>query len=369
MLVDAADGDVITSHRPRAELPMASTTKLMTAYLSLRELDLDDVVTAADYQPGPAESLMKLRPGEQVSVHDLMYGLLLASGNDAAETLAVAAGGSEDAFVAQMNKAARKLDLTETSYENPIGFDAPTQFTSPEDLVDLTITLRKDDFFRRVTDTPEVTLTEGEKTRHIVNRNNLVRTVPWVDGVKTGYTTDAGYVLVGSGERKGVSLVAAVMGTPSEAERDAATLELLDYGMSLYSKRTVVEKGERVAEVAITDRDVTVPLVAAKEIELTLRAGQDIEVEPKGVPAEAKGPIRKGEEIGSAVVTVDGEPEAHIALVAARSADSASLIERIDSALPGSRAGAWGLLALGLLAVLLVVAPVVVWLWRRRSQR
>ena len=129
--MDADDGDVIAQHRQHAELPMASTTKLMTAYLSLRELDLDDVVTAAPYAPGPAESLMKLRPDEQVSVHDLLYGLLLASGNDAAQTLAVAAAGSEEAFVAEMNRAARKLDLTETSYENPIGFDAPPSSPAP----------------------------------------------------------------------------------------------------------------------------------------------------------------------------------------------------------------------------------------------
>jgi D-alanyl-D-alanine carboxypeptidase (penicillin-binding protein 5/6) len=369
VLVDAADGDVIAQHRQHAELPMASTTKLMTAYLALRELNLDDLVTAAPYQPGPAESLMKLRPDEQVSVHDLLYGLLLASGNDAAQTLAVAAAGSEEAFVAQMNRAARKLDLTETSYENPIGFDAPTQFTSPDDLVELTVELRSDKFFRRVTDTPEITLTEGERTRHIVNRNNLVRTVPFVDGVKTGYTTDAGYVLVGSGEQRGVTLVSAVMGTPSESERDAATLELLEYGMSLYDRRTAVERDERLGEVAITDRDVTVPVVAADPVELTVRADEDVEVEAQGVPAEAKGPISKGDEIGKAVVTVDGEPEARVPLVAARSADAASLIERIDAALPGSRVGAWGLLALGALAVLLVVVPVVVWLWRRRSVR
>ena len=105
---------------------MASTTKLMTAYLALRELDLDDVVTAAPYSPAPAESLMGLRPGEQVSVHDLLYGLLLASGNDAAVTLAVAASGSEDAFVARMNRDRRSASAsTRPRYANPIGFDAP----------------------------------------------------------------------------------------------------------------------------------------------------------------------------------------------------------------------------------------------------
>jgi len=348
---------------------MASTTKLMTAYLALRQLDLDEVVTAAPYEPGPAESLMKLRPGEQVSVHDLLYGLLLASGNDAAVTLAVAAAGSEDAFVAQMNRAAHRLGLSDTSYENPTGFDAPDQYTSASDLVDLAIDLRRDPTFRGITDTPSIELTEGERPRRIVNRNNLVRTVPWVDGVKTGFTGEAGYVLVGSGERMSVTLVSAVLGAPSEAERDGATLELLRYGFSLYRRDAVLKDGERLGEVAIRDRDLTVPLAAAKGVELTLRRDEDAEVRLSGVPAEIEGPIERGQALGTAVVTVDGAVEAHVGLVATRSAEAASLIERIDAALPGTRVGAWGLLALGAVALALVVAPLVIWLGRRRSLR
>ncbi|MEO8091923.1 MAG: D-alanyl-D-alanine carboxypeptidase family protein [bacterium] len=369
MLVDADDEDVISGHRPRAELPMASATKLMTAYLALRELDLDEVVTAAPYKPEPAESLMKLRRGEQVSVHDLLYGLLLASGNDAAVTLAVAAAGSEDAFVAQMNRAAEGLGLSDTSYENPIGFDDPDQYTSASDLVELTIDLRRDPAFRGITDTPSIELTEGERPRRIVNRNNLVRTVPWVDGVKTGFTAKAGYVLVGSGERKGVTLVSAVLGASSEAERDGATLELLRYGFSLYRRETVLRDGERLGEVAIRDRDVTVPLAAAKGVRLTLRRDEDVEVRLAGVPAEIEGPIERGQALGTAVVTVDGAVEARVGVVATRSAEAASLIERIDAGLPGTRVGAWGLLILGAVALALVLAPLVIWLWRRRSLR
>ena len=268
-----------------------------------------------------------------------------------------------------MNKAARKLGLTATSYQNPIGFDAPAQHTSADDLVDLAIELRRDPTFRGITDTPSIELTEGRRPRRIVNRNNLVRTVPWIDGVKTGYTAEAGYVLVGSGERKGVTLVSAVLGTPSEAERDTATLELLRYGLSLYGREAVLERGERVGEVAIRDRDVNVPVAAAKAVELTLRRDEDVEVRPRGVPAEVEGPVERGLQLGTAVVTVDGAVEARVALVATRSAEAATLIERIDAALPGSRAGAWGLLALGVLAVALVVAPIVIWLWRRRSER
>jgi D-alanyl-D-alanine carboxypeptidase (penicillin-binding protein 5/6) len=347
---------------------MASTTKLMTAYLTLRSLNLDDVVTAAPYQPGAAESLMKLTPGERVSVHDLLYGLLLASGNDAAVTLADAVSGSEASFVARMNRTARRLGLDETSYRDPIGFDHPGHHTSANDLVELTEDLRRDRTFRRIVDTPDIDLTEGARPRHIVNRNNLVRSVPWVNGVKTGYTNGAGYVLVGSGERKGVELISALLGAPSEAARDAGTLALLRYGLSLYHREQVVRPSERLDSTAIRYSGTTVPLEAGEGVELTVREDEDVEVKPAGVPAELDGPIERGERLGRAIVTVNGAREAAIPLVSARSADAASLMDRLDSALPGSRAGAWGVLGLGALALVLLVGLAVAWVRQRGAE-
>jgi serine-type D-Ala-D-Ala carboxypeptidase (penicillin-binding protein 5/6) len=369
LLVDASDDTVLADRQPDTELAMASTTKLMTAYLTLRALDLDDVVTAAPYTPGTAESLMGLRPGERVSVHDLLYGLLLASGNDAAETLAVAVSGSEGAFVARMNRTAKRLGLDETSYRDPIGFDAPGHHSSAHDLIELTEDLRRDAVFRKIVDTPSIELTEGRKPRRVVNRNNLVRSVPWADGVKTGYTDDAGYVLVASGRRKGISLISAVMGAPSEAERDAASLELLRYGFSLYHKENVVERGDRLAETTVQYRDETVPLAATRAVGLTLRRDQDVEVDAKAVPAEIEGPIERGAPLGRAIVTVDGERVARLRLESTRSLDAASLIDRIDAALPGNRAGAWGLLALSALTIVLFLVMIVMWRRQRRTAR
>jgi serine-type D-Ala-D-Ala carboxypeptidase (penicillin-binding protein 5/6) len=369
VVVDAEDGDVLASGSPDEELPMASTTKLMTALVARRELDLDEVVTAAPYEPGPIESLMGLRDGESVSVHDLLYGLLLASGNDAAQTLAVASSGSEQAFVGEMNRTAAKLGLDETSYENPIGFDAPTQYTTVSDLAELAIRVRRDPFLRRVVDTPSIKLTEGERPRNVVNRNELVRELPFVNGVKTGYTDGAGYVLVGSGSRGGATVVSALIGAPSEDARDEGTVDLLRYGLSLFERVRPVEAGERLDEVAIEDRDVSVALETLRGVALTVRKDEEVEVRLEGVPGEVKGPVERGDRFGEAVVTVDGVVEARAPLVAAASADAASLIERIDAALPGERAGAWGLLALGGLAVALVVVVPLAWIVRHRRRR
>lgn len=345
---------------------MASTTKLMTAYLARRTLRLAQVVRAAPYQPGPAESLMGLRPGVTVSVEDLLYGLLLASGNDAAVTLAVASKGSEDLFVAAMNRAARNLDLEDTRYENPIGFDAPGHHTSARDLVDLAIELRRDPVLREIVDRPHATVEIGAQERRIFTRNKLVLSHMYVDGVKSGYTDRAGYVLVASAERKGVTLVSALLGAPSETERDRGTLALLRHGFSLYSSQVVLERAERMGVVGVEDRAVTVPVVPAGRVALTVRRDQRVSVESQGLPAEVEGPVARGDRLGTAVVRVDGTREARMPLVASRGAEAASLIERIDGALPGRRLGAWGLLAfaaLGLVTALTLLAFLV----RRRG--
>ena len=219
-LVDAGDRDRLAAAEPDESRSMASTTKLMTAYLALRELPLDERLVAPPYDPLPGESLLGLAPGERISVRDLLYGLLMASGNDAAVTLAEGVSGSVPAFVEEMNDAARRLGLSETSYANPIGLDEPGNYSSPHDLVELTLKLRRSRVFRRIVDTARATLRTGAHPRTVVNRNHLVGTVPWVNGVKTGYTPQAGDVLVASGTRKGITLVSVVMGAPTEAARD-----------------------------------------------------------------------------------------------------------------------------------------------------
>jgi D-alanyl-D-alanine carboxypeptidase (penicillin-binding protein 5/6) len=352
-LVDAGDGDVLAAHRPAGSYPIASTTKLMTALVARKALRLNETVVAPGYVPtSSAESLLGLEQGERIEVRDLLYGLLLASGNDAAEALAQASAGSEAAFVRRMNRVAARLGLDDTSYANPIGLDDPGNFSSARDLIELTLELRSDAFVRRVFDTPEALLSSGARRRTVINRNNLVRTVPYVTGVKTGYTSGAGNVLVASAERDGVDLVSAVLGAPSESERDAATLELLEYGLSLYHREDVLQRGERLASASVRFQDERLPLAAVSDVRLTLRDGQRVET-VVDAPAEIEGPTERGERLGRAIVKVDGERAARVPLAAARSVGAATLLERFDAAIPGPRPLAWAvtIVALALLFV------------------
>lgn len=355
-MVDASDGEVLAARRQTSSYPVASATKLMTAYVARRELDLGQQVVAPAYVAAAAESLLGLQKGERIEVRDLLYGLILASGNDAAVALAEAAAGSVGSFVRRMNRTARRLGLDNSSYSNPIGLDEPGNFSSAEDLVELTLRLRRDPIFRRIFDAPSAKLESGARTRTVVNRNTLVRTVPWINGVKTGYTLGAGYVLVGSGTKRGVSLVSAVLGAPSEAARDAETTELLEYGFSLYRQRRPVSEQERLASVELRYQDEGLPLVATRQVRLTVRRGQRLDTRVRA-PDEVDGPIDRGERLGTVVVMLDGERVATVPLAAARAASAASLLERLDGRVPGPRAFAWTA-AIIALAVILVVALV-----------
>ena len=367
ILVDAGDGTRLASAQPTSSLPIASTTKLMTAYLALRDLPLQRRLVAPPYHPIPGESLLGLEAGERISVRDLLYGLLLPSGNDAAVTLADGVAGSVPAFVAEMNRAAGRLGLRDTHYSNPIGLDQPGNYSSPRDLAKLALDLRRDRLFRRIVDTPQKTLRTGNSPRTVVNRNDLVGRVPWVNGVKTGYTPDAGNVLVGSGTRKGVTLLSVVMGAATETARDDDTLALLRYGFSLYRRETPVQKGERLAGPAVRGRDDSLPLVAARSVQVTARRGQSVRVRVDA-PRDVLGPIPRGRRLGAAVVTVDGEVAGRAPLLSKRAAlapASPSLVSRVDDAVPGPRAVAW--IAAGGAAVAIVIGIVLALAHRRRN--
>ena len=240
IVVDARTGDQLYGKDPREERPIASTTKLMTALLTLERADLDDVFTAAPYSASPVESKIGLMPGERMTVRDLLTALVLESANDAAVTLAKGVAGSQAAFVREMNRRAVALGLRDTSYANAVGFDDPENYSSARDLAQLARRLLTNREFARIADLPMATLNSGDHKRTIDNRNLLVQEYPFVSGVKTGHTIGAGYVLVGSGAAGGARVITATLGAPSEAARDADTLALLRWGLEQFHRVRVL---------------------------------------------------------------------------------------------------------------------------------
>lgn len=231
ILVDAGTGRVLWARRPHRRLPVASTTKILTALLALRGLGLHTLVTvppAATRVPLVKEGL---RPRERVKAWKLFYGLLLYSGNDDAATLAIATAGSRDAFVARMNAEARTLGLRDSHFSTPSGVIDEGNYSSAWDLAALTRVALRDPRFREIVRTHIVRVPWSAPTfeKVYVNKNPLIGTYRGADGVKTGWTTLAGHCLVASATRGGRTLVAVVLDDPN-APVDARRLLSLGFG-------------------------------------------------------------------------------------------------------------------------------------------
>lgn len=209
VLADVDSGQVLLEYNAQQPLPMASTTKIMTALLALEHGNLDQVVTVPAEALAVGESSMFLQAGEQLTLRDLLYGLLMVSGNDAALTIAVHIAGSEAAFVQMMNERAVALGMTNTHFANPHGLDAPDHYASAADMYRLARAALAYPQFATVVSTPQHTV----PGHSLVNKNELLALYDGADGIKTGTTDLAGECLVGSVSRSGHRVIAVILGS------------------------------------------------------------------------------------------------------------------------------------------------------------
>lgn len=224
---------VLYSQNSSERRAIASTTKTMTAYVAITHASLGRILTVQPYTPSPEETVAGLSAGQRLTVHDLLKAMLLPSGGDAAHTLAVDLGGSTERFVGWMNDAARRLGMRHTHYATPVGLDTPGNYSSAADLAKLAVVLMRDPAIASVVGVHSARLTDGQI---VINHNDLVGRYPFVIGVKTGHTLDAGYCLVGAAKRGDALIVSVALGDPSEATRDSDTLALLRYGLTHYHR-------------------------------------------------------------------------------------------------------------------------------------
>ncbi|MDQ3678350.1 MAG: D-alanyl-D-alanine carboxypeptidase [Actinomycetota bacterium] len=338
LVIETSTGDVLLTRNSRDRRAMASTTKLMTALVAIERTDLDDVFSATAYNAAPAESQIGLRAGERLSVRDLLRALLLPSANDAAATLAVGTLGSQEAFVDEMNRRAADIGLRDTSFANPIGLDDPGNFSSARDLATLAIRLRRSQFFRRTVDLPRAVLRSGSRKRTVINRNTLLRRFNFANGVKTGRTSQAGYVLVGSATRRGVNVVSVVMGEPSERARNEDSLALLRYGLRSYAAKTLLAEGRILGKVALRFRDGEhVEVVAGASVDRVIRVGDATSVKVEGLPDEVDGPLPRGSKVGTAIVRQKGKVIKRVPVVIGRPVSEAGFGDRLGDFIGSSQ--------------------------------
>jgi len=328
ILIDARTGEPLAGHAVNKHLGMASTTKMMTAYIAARSLPFDKTVKAVDYHPDPSESLMGLEPGQEVSVRDLLYGLMMLSGNDAAVTLAKATSGSEAAFVKEMNRTAEELGLDDTHYDNPVGLDGPSHYTSAADLATLGRDLMKMPRLRKIVGSRVAKLTSYDPPLTIETSDSFLRDNLWARGIKTGHTVKTGYTLASDGRKKATELIGAVIGTPTEADRNGETVRLLDWGFSQYDKRVPVKVDKPVAMVPVKYEDEDLPVRSKVRVRIGVRKGETLTVDTD-LPGEVEGPVLAGAKIGTATVLLDGEPFRRVSLYAGRTVEAPGLVDKL----------------------------------------
>ncbi len=349
--VEVSTGDVVYERRADSQRAIASTTKLMTALVALEHRpDLSRTSLVPRYAGAAVESVAGLRAGDRMTMRDLLAALLLPSGNDAANAIAVAVGGSVPRFVRMMNARARDLQI-DARFRNPVGLDAEGHHASAADLVKLTLLLRQYPEFRRIVDAKSLRLESATPEITVTNRNRLVQTVDWVDGVKTGHTRKAGYALVGSGRRRGISVITVVLGTDSEDQRDDDSLKLLRYATASYKRSAVLKQDAVVAELPLRYRDDTVAVVAAEAVRRTIRRDERTRTRVIGLPSDVEGPLAAGSQLGTIEVIQRGKVVARVPAVTASDVVAASVWDRVDENL-----GRRGVQLLLVVAVLCVVA-------------
>jgi D-alanyl-D-alanine carboxypeptidase (penicillin-binding protein 5/6) len=360
-LVAPETGQSLYGQNSSAQLAIASTTKLMTALVTLQHAAMNQVFTYPGYPLSSVDSQIGLARGERMTVHDLFVALLLPSADDAAYDLAYNVGhGSVTSFIGMMNANARRLGLTHTHYSTPIGLDTPGNYSSASDLVKLAgYLLERYPLFAQVVGEPSAVLHSGNRVRSVVNRNDLVARYPWIHGVKTGHTADAGYVLVASARQNGMTLISAVLGTSSEAARDQNTLSLLGWGFQNFRLATPVTKGHVLARPPVPDQPGLHALVAAAA---TLRSviSKTAHVAVKvHLRRSLAGPLARGTTVGRAVVLAAGRRIGEIPVRLAKAIPAVSTLTRVARFITRGS-------TLVLLAVL--VTSVAVLVVRRRQQ-
>lgn len=277
VLADLDTGQILFGQRGTERRPIASVTKIMTALVVLERASPEDVVTVSEeVAPSPTSyglSELKLLSGERITVRDLLYALLLQSANDAALALAEHVGGSVEGFVRLMNRRARALGLTGTRFFSPSGLDDRGTSTA-RDLVAITREAYRFPLFADLVATRfhDVPAPNGAEPRRIQNRNVLLWLYPGAVGVKTGFTTAAGFCVVAVAEREGRRLLAIVLGATGEPFSEAAAL--LDHGFVAFEERTLVERGEAAGTVALPGGTVSVEAVRSLELLVPATAGE-----------------------------------------------------------------------------------------------
>lgn len=318
LLLDRDSGTVLYEKNANEKLPPASMTKIMTLLLIMEALEsesltLDEEITISETAASMGGSQVFLAAGEIMSVDDLIKAIAIASGNDASVALAERIAGSEKAFVQMMNKKVNELGLENTHFNNASGLPAKEHYTTAYDMAIIAKELLKYENIVDYTSIYEDYLRKGKENEFwLVNTNKLVHFSPYVDGLKTGYTSEAKYCLTATAKKDDMRVVSVVMGAENVKDRNNMTMNLLDYAFNQYESEKVYDKGEKVTELQLErSEDAIYDVVTSEQIsilhEKLLKNNDSWEADIQLNDEFTTFPIKKGDKIGTIYIKQDGE--------------------------------------------------------------
>ena len=307
-MLDAVSGRVLFERNAKEQSLIASTTKIMTALIVCEQCNVLDRMRIPKEAVGIEGSSMYLQEGEILTLQELLYGLMLSSGNDAAVALAIYCGGTVEGFAELMNDKARNLGLSGTHFENPNGLDAPGHYSTARDLAVLAAYAMENPIFRKTVSAKSVKVGE----RYLTNHNKLLWRVEGADGVKTGYTQAAGRILVSSAQRDGRRLIAVTIDDPDDWKDHAA---LLEEGFSRYRVSRVISAGDHVDTLEVEGGDhCRVRVLAAEDFDYALAPEERPQLMLPG-PGFVYAPAVEGAGAGCAYVLIEGKAVGKVPVV------------------------------------------------------
>ncbi len=308
--IEAESKDIIFEKSCRERLPMASTTKIMTALVVLEALPLDRVFTIAESAVGTEGTSAYLETGDRLTVEAALYALLLQSANDVAVGLAIEAGGSIEGFCVMMNEKAKELGLSDTSFANPSGLPDDSHYTTAYDLARLGAVCLENPDFARIVSTKSATVKINGKDRTFVNHNKLLSLYEGTVGIKTGFTKESGRCLVGACRKDGVTVVTVTLSASNDWNDH---ISMFDYAFSQYTSYTLCKKGEFLISVPVAGTGRYVSISPKKTVSVSLKKGSEIRVYIEHTPLVFS-PVQKGDTVGYANFTSEGKIIARVPL-------------------------------------------------------
>lgn len=333
ILIERDTGSILYEKNSKEKLPPASMTKVMTMLLIMEAIDegkltLNEKIRASEYAASMGGSQIFLEPGEEMTADQMLQGIAIGSGNDASVAMAERIAGSEEAFVEMMNKKVEELGLTDTKFQNTTGLPAEDHYSTAHDMAVMAKELLKYEKITKYTGTYEAYLREDtDKKFWLVNTNRLVRFYPGVDGLKTGYTSEAKYCLTATAEKEGMRVIAVVFGAPTSKARNAQVSKMLDYAFSQYMTHPLYERNHPLAKAVISKGDKrTIDAVTDAKLSLITKKGEKVDdVEQKIVlNKNLKAPVNKGDKVGTLKLVKDGKVLLESNLVASENVKEAS---------------------------------------------